>query len=64
MVAPPGWKLVPIEPTAEMVSAVTKNYNPHPSGTGWPAHITNIWKKMCAAAPAAGVKTSLENKNG
>lgn len=48
---PLGWKLVPIEPTAEMIVAVTRNYKPHPTGTGWSEHFTRVWQQMVAAAP-------------
>lgn len=48
---PAGYKLVPIEPTADMIGAVTKNYRPHPNGTGWSAHIARIWQQMVVAAP-------------
>jgi hypothetical protein len=52
MIAPPGWKLVPIEPTAEMLEAAHKlidfcaaeNYGSPPSAT-------HLWEVMVGAAP-------------
>lgn len=47
-----GWKLVPLQPTAEMLAAVMKNYKRHPTGNAWNEHLTRIWQQMVAAAPA------------
>jgi len=45
---PQGWKLVPAEPTPEMLKAATSNYK-HPDR--WVTERTNVYKRMLSAAP-------------
>jgi hypothetical protein len=54
-VAPAGWKLVPVEPTPEMLSAVgmMDGYDWHAPGCSPDADHANWYSAMLAAAPAA-----------
>ena len=45
---PPGYVLVPVEPTPEMLRAATKNYK-YPER--WLTERTNVWHRMLSAAP-------------
>lgn len=53
--APAGWKLVPVEPTPEMLSAVgmMDGYDWHAPGCSPDADHANWYSAMIAAAPAA-----------
>jgi hypothetical protein len=46
-----GWKMVPIEPTEEMLRAFTANFRDHPNGTGWEKHAATKYRAMLAASP-------------
>lgn len=50
---PDGWKLVPIEPTAEMTNA---GYTTDPDGSKWMQRPYESWRDMVVAAPPAPVE--------
>jgi hypothetical protein len=49
---PEGWRMVPTEPTPEMVRAVVPMYDAMLPDTEWPFTI-NVYRKMLAVAPEA-----------
>jgi hypothetical protein len=49
--APPGWKLVPIEPTDAMLAAAIVPWRNDPAKKS-----STIYKAMVEAAPACGVQ--------
>ena len=62
-VIPAGWRLVPVEPTDEMLRATVKGYAPefisHRLGMSW-----SLYRAMLTAAPQPGSNLStLENSN-
>lgn len=52
---PPGWMLVPIDPTPQMLAAVWRRFDLRGSGST-PA-FKEAYKTMCAAAPKIGEPT-------
>ncbi len=59
--ATPGYMIVPVEPTEEMLDravAFALNVGLH-YGYGWSSYMRDVWGRMLSATPAATVKQSL-----
>lgn len=53
----PGWQLVPVEPTREMLAAVVTSLDEHLLGREAEQQYREDWAAMLAAAPQQGSKT-------